>query len=166
MARPDLEIARTRVAATRGFRAHVPELAIFAALYLVFIAVSTHVPLTGVQLPQWRVPADKTFHFTAYAGLAFVLATLAAAIWTGTQGKRWGHFLRYAAVLPIVALYAVIDELTQPAVGRTADTLDWAADVAGSTVGLVLFFVVRFGLKRLAGRRVARRAAQRVSPIG
>ena len=74
--------------------------------------------------------------------------------------------LRYAAVLPAVALYGVIDEVTQPMVGRTMDGVDWLADIAGAATGLALFFVVRFALKRLAERRWARLSAQRLVPIG
>ena len=129
------------------------------------MATATHVPLTGVRLPEWRlVPVDKVFHFTAYAGLAFLLSTTAAAIWTGTAGKRWGHLLRYLAVLPVVALYGVIDELTQPAVGRTADSLDWLADMAGAACGLMLFLAMRYVLKRQAERRWAHLATQRLAP--
>jgi VanZ family protein len=166
VARPDLEIARTRRVATRGFRAHVPALAALCTLYLAAMATATHVPLSGVPLPEWRIPIDKLFHFTAYAGLAFLLATLAAAIWTGTQGKRLRRLARYALVLPAVAAYGALDEITQPAVGRTADQLDWAADVAGAAFGLVLFFVVRYVLKLQAQRRWAQRARERLSPIG
>ncbi len=166
VARPDLEIARTRAGATRGFRGHVPLLAAVSILYVIGMAAATHVPLDGVTLPIWPIPIDKVFHFTAYAGLAFLLATLAAAIWTGTGGRWWGHLLRYAAVLPLVALYGVLDEVTQPIVGRTADPTDYAADLAGAATGLVAFFVVRVALKRLAERRWAHLAAQRLAPLG
>jgi VanZ family protein len=167
VARPDLEITRQRRAATRGFRAHVPALAIICTIYLLAMATATHVPLTGVRLPEWRlIPIDKLFHFTAYAGLAFLLSTLAAAIWTGTEGKPWRHVARYAAVLPVVAVYGALDEITQPAVGRTADRLDWTADVAGAATGLAVFFAVRALLKMQARRRWALRSRQQISLIG
>ncbi|HEY1599902.1 MAG TPA: VanZ family protein [Pirellulales bacterium] len=165
VARPDLQIGRTRANVTRGFRSHVPLLTLACILYVAAMATATHVPLDGVRLPEWRlVPVDKAFHFTAYAGLSFLLSTLAAAIWTGSASKRWGHLLRYFAVLPVVALYGVIDELTQPAVGRTADSLDWLADMCGAASGLVLFLVMRFVLKRQAERRWAHLATQRLVP--
>jgi VanZ family protein len=167
VARPDLDIARAPAIATHGFRSYAPALAVVCVLYLALMVVATHMSLSRVAVPQWRLlPFDKVFHFSAYAGLAFLLATLAAAIWTGTQGKRRTRFLRYAAVLPVVALYGVIDEVTQPMVGRTMDGLDWLADITGAATGLVLFFIARFALKRLAERRWARLSAQRLVPIG
>src|SRR6185295_18305194 len=98
----------------------------------------------------WRVPVDKVFHFTSYAGLAFLLATLGAAVWSGTRGKPWARLVRYLAVLPAVALYGIVDEMTQPAVGRTADPLDWVTDIAGATTGLLVFLAFRTVVKRLA----------------
>jgi len=166
IARPDLDIACKRSGATHGFRGHVPALAALCLAYLVMMTVATHLPPNRIHVPTWRVPADKVFHFTAYAGLAFLLATLGAALWTGTPGGRWGHLLRYAAVLPIVAVFGIIDEITQPLVGRTADPLDWIADFSGALCGLALFFLARFAFKRLAERRWAHLAAQRLSPIG
>ena len=65
-----------------------PALAVVCVLYVAVMVVATHMSLSRVSVPEWRLlPFDKVFHFSAYAGLAFLLATLAAAIWTGTQGN-------------------------------------------------------------------------------
>ncbi|MBI2824732.1 MAG: VanZ family protein [Planctomycetia bacterium] len=165
VARPEVEIASTRRGASRGFHGRIPILGAICAVYIALMALATHMSLSGMEVPQWRLPVDKLFHFTAYAGLSFLLATLAAAIWSGTRGRPWARALRYVAVLPAVALYGVVDELTQPAVGRTADPLDWITDIAGATVGLLVFLAFRLVLKRLAERRYARIALQRLSPL-
>jgi VanZ family protein len=46
--------------------------------------------------------------------------------------------LRFAW-LAIVA-FAIVDELTQLLVGRTAEVADWMADAAGAAVGLIIFW--------------------------
>ena len=90
--------------------------------------------------------------FCSYAGLAFLLSTLVAAIWS-THGRGWRGAARYAPVLLVAALYGVMDELSQPPVGRTADPVDWVADMLGATTGFLVFLLLRWILKQIAVRR-------------
>jgi hypothetical protein len=87
----------------------------------------------------------------------------------GLAKQTCGMFLsglQPAVLGSVTAAYGALDEITQPAVGRTADQLDRAADVAGAAFGLVLFFAIRYVLKLQAQRRWAHRARERLSPIG
>jgi VanZ family protein len=107
-------------------------------LYWGAIFLATHTP--PVHMPTDIPYSDKLAHFTAFAGLAFLL-TLALYIW---RPFRWRWLL--VAVM-IAAIYGMLDEFTQSYVGRHADVRDWLADVAGAifgaSAGLVTFLVVR-----------------------
>ena len=110
------------------------------AVYWVALFVMTHVPVQ-VRLPgsNW----DKVAHLIAYAGLGFLLACV--------FGRCDRSKVRLCAiVLGLSVFYGAADELIQMLVpGRTADWMDWVADIAGSTIGLVLFFTVS-SLRRTA----------------
>lgn len=106
--------------------------------------VATHIPRVPQEL---SLPGgDKSQHLIAYAGLAFLIA-LRLSIGSSLGWKR------AAAVFGIVAVYGVIDELTQIPVGRTADVYDWIADVTGAVAGLGILAVLRTAQNRLAESR-------------
>jgi VanZ family protein len=113
-------------------------------LYWGAIFAATHTP--PVHLPTDIPYSDKLAHFTAFAGLTFLL-TLALYIW---RPFRWRWLL--VAVM-IAGIYGMIDEFTQSFVGREPDVRDWLADVAGAifgaVAGLVAFLVLRGGYRRL-----------------
>jgi VanZ family protein len=123
-------------------------LAVAIAAILLFywgaIFLATHTP--PVDMPTDIPYGDKLAHFTAFAGLAFLL-TLALYIW---RPFRWRWLL--VAVM-IAALYGMLDEFTQSYVGRHADVRDWLADVAGAvcgaSAGLVTFLAVRGICRRI-----------------
>ncbi len=99
------------------------------AVYWILLILGTHLP--GTSAGEVRLP-DKWLHFTAYAGLAFLLATTA----TVYRRPRWSTYAWMAAVLLI---FAAIDEASQGLIpGRHADLADWFADARGIAVGLVL----------------------------
>ena len=102
------------------------------AAYWIALFLVTHVPLPP------RVPsvagADKVFHAGAYAGLAFLLALLAAL----RVAPSWRQ---YTKIFALVAAYGAIDELLQIPVGRTCDVWDWLADIAGAAAGLLVFAI-------------------------
>jgi VanZ family protein len=107
--------------------------AALAAGYWCALCVATHVPLHS-GLPGRGL--DKLYHALAYAGLSLLLAT----VWSLWKRPSWGS---YAAVLAIVAMYGVFDEWLQSHVpGRSADLLDWLADVGGGTLGLVVHLLL------------------------
>ncbi len=96
-----------------------------------------HTPKGPFPAPLLFPHQDKVVHFFGYAILAGL--TAAAAAWP-TGGKWYGRWLL------IFAAYAAFDELTQPLVGRHADVLDWAADIAG--VALVFIPASRLSRRR------------------
>ena len=117
---------------------------ILLAAYWLALFVATHIPRVPQEL---TLPGgDKWQHFVAYAGLAFLLAFR----------QSFGALLtwkRAAAVVGIVALYGVVDELSQIPVGRHADLLDWLADVIGASGGTALLAGLRGAISRLAPRQ-------------
>lgn len=95
------------------------------ALFLV-----THLPRLRIpgEIPQ----SDKFAHFGAYALLAFLLWRFAE---TFTRPLGAGFAPR---ALLLIAGYAALDEWMQSLVGRSADPLDWMADMTGAAVTLAL----------------------------
>lgn len=108
------------------------------ALWLVVIFILTSLP--AAILPEVRVRhVDKMVHFLIYLPLGFLLARSFRKAGAGT--------LVYAVGLCLVA--ASCDELHQVFIpGRSADSLDFLADLAGSITGAALW---------LAAGRLARR---------
>ena len=105
---------------------------VYAVVAAAWVAatVLTHVP------PFWSddgppraggVGPDKLLHLVGYFGLA-VLTRWALA----TAGVRRASVVTVAGLLA----WGVIDELTQPPFGRSADALDYAADVVGTLLGV------------------------------
>ena len=100
------------------------------AAYWLVILVGTHAP--GNVVPGGG-HNDKVFHFVAFVGLAVLLCSCAACF------RRPG-FLLYAAIIGLAACYGIVDELTQTLVkNRTADSMDWLADVCGAIAGTLIF---------------------------
>lgn len=102
--------------------------------YWTALFVLTHLPGNRVPLGKSGIRhADKLAHAIAFAGLA-VLACAAAATF------RPPTLAVYAGVAVVLAVYAVLDELTQGLIrSRTPDATDWLADMFGTSVGIVLF---------------------------
>jgi len=109
-------------------------------VYWALLFVSTHVPRLPTIPP---LPSDKVLHAVSFAVLSFLFAL----VWSLRGPFGWRHFL---AVLAILAVYAAFDEVTQPLTQRTADPLDWIADVAGALGGLASFFCARAIWRRMA----------------
>lgn len=104
-------------------------LTVILVVYWVLLILGTHLPSTAVGAV--RLP-DKWLHFTAYAGLAFLLATTVTAY----RRPRWQTYAWMAAVLLV---YGALDEVSQiPVPGRHADFADWLANARGIATGLVL----------------------------
>lgn len=107
--------------------AHWPWLLL--AGYWLVILTGTHLP--SIPAPPSGFHWDKLVHFTAYAGLAFLIAGCFSR-----GGKRLSVLANCLIWLVVIA-YGVFDEFSQPRFGRSCDLLDWYADVAGATVGLI-----------------------------
>ena len=97
--------------------------------------------LLGTHLPGPAVPStpysDKTLHFVAYAGLAFLLAWA----WATRRRFLWGGPV---FALLVAALYGGLDEITQTFIpGRFGDVLDWCYDALGAVTGVGAFAIVQ-----------------------
>lgn len=90
----------------------------------ITLAILTHIPVPQ-SAPEIR-NLDKLIHLIAYFPLGLLLPVCRVR---GCQ-RGW-------VCLLIIALYGVSDELLQIPVGRTASVLDWVADVAGATLGVL-----------------------------
>ncbi len=95
------------------------------ALYWMLIAAATHLPAD--QIPDLN-ELDKVMHWGAFGVLG--------GLWRLAKPRRasgWGWCLGGTVVL---LLYAGLDEISQPLVGRTADLRDFAADLFGLATGI------------------------------
>jgi uncharacterized protein len=90
------------------------------ALWALAIVVASSIPAR--QMPAGPIfGQDKLLHFAAYFGLGALVM------------RAWP---RYLAVLALVSLFGVTDELHQLLTpGRACDVFDWLADVAGAATG-------------------------------
>lgn len=92
-------------------------------------AVATHLPPS--EMPKESLVNDKVIHFVVFG----VLGLLAA--WRLAADRRLLTFRGLAAWCLALVAYGLLDEMTQPLVGRTFEWLDWAADAAGASFGML-----------------------------
>ena len=104
--------------------------------YAIVAFVFTHIPpfRKGPPRPEPLIGIDKLFHFGGFAIYAVVLANV--------LGRRMNRAATVATTLIALTLYSVVDELTQPPFGRTADAKDWIANMIGVVVGLLAYRVM------------------------
>lgn len=108
-------------------------------VYWPIMFAATHTP--GLNIPPSIVllSSDKFLHCMAYTALATLLA-IVGGIGLGPGLRR--SAIVAASVFAIVGVYGIFDELTQPFVARTADVLDWAADLVGCSIGLLIAAII------------------------
>lgn len=97
----------------------------------------THIPVP--QIAAQSGMSDKTMHVLAYLVLVFF-------VWLAIkpyQKVEWNKPSVWA-VLAVVVLYGVADELIQARVGRMAEVADFMADLFGAVVGLSILSVISF----------------------
>jgi VanZ family protein len=105
-----------------------------AILFWLALFVATHLPKAPRIVTASEL--DKACHFLAFAALAFLFC------WA-VSSRRQLTLAVYAAILSLIALYAAIDELLQaPLPHRSADPIDWLADIAGAACGALAFSLV------------------------
>jgi VanZ family protein len=114
------------------------------AAYWIALVYGTH----RAGLPSMPTNFDKVLHFSAYAGLAFLLSI--SVFWS--RKVRWWHFV---TVFIAVAAFGATDELTQPPFGRTADWYDWYSDLGGAFVGVLLGAGANSWLRRAAAQKAS-----------
>ena len=93
--------------------------------------IATHVPPQDLAWVARRMNT-KLLHPIGYAALATALLTTLAAF-------GLSPWLRCLLVPPSLAVYAALDELTQPWFGRHCAFNDWLADMFGALTMLVVF---------------------------
>ena len=118
--------------------------AIIVALYWLALVISTHLP--GQHVPSQLDPVDKFLHFTAYAGLAFLIL-MATRCQLG-MNRKWG-----IGLFCLLIVHGMIDEWTQGFVpGRFPSAFDAAADGIGAAIGITVFAIVQPILARIIRR--------------
>lgn len=116
----------------------------FAPAFVWAVAVWTIGGLEQTPSVPRGLGLDKVAHFLMYGVLGFLLAR-------GWIASGW----RGAWLLPVAAalLLGAADELRQRSVpGRSADVMDWMADVAGATAGV--FIALRMSRRQRLDDRV------------
>lgn len=121
---------------------------LLAAAYACVLVYATHHP-RPVDLVGPDAPGDKMLHTIAYTLLGGAVAAAVAS----RGGWRWQTA---AALFVALALFAAVDEITQPLFGRFADTLDWAFDELGLVAGIGAVAVAVLLLRPIFTPRVAR----------
>jgi len=111
-------------------------LAAITAAYTLVLVVATHYPKPERLLGP-NPPSDKTLHLLAYGLLGLLVA--ATLVLAGLASRR-----NLLVAIVVVAIFAVVDEITQPLFGRQAEIRDWFFDVIGLTAG-VAFVAVACG---------------------
>lgn len=128
------------------------------AVYWLTLLVLTHLPpeiLSQILLSfsflsdgdeYLEQGGDKTMHLVAYAGLAFLFT-----LWLWIRGVD--ELRLWKLTIFVLGGYAILDELLQIPVRRTADVGDCLADWAGVTIGSVCFVAARVLIDRLGIRQ-------------
>jgi VanZ family protein len=109
------------------------------AVYWLLLVLGTHLP----RLPRADLLSsdiDKVCHFLAYSGLAFLCAL---AWFIARSASRPLNIWHFVIIVVGLATYGVIDEVTQPWVGRSCELGDWVADLSGAAFGVVCFSAAR-----------------------
>ncbi|HVU86117.1 MAG TPA: VanZ family protein [Pirellulales bacterium] len=101
-------------------------------LYWLTLLTATHWPYKVPPAQQPMLSSDKLLHFSAYAGLGFLLTFVA---WTR---NRPGKPLPILALLLVAVTAGFVDEITQPLTARDFEWMDWVADILGALSGVGL----------------------------
>ncbi|MBL8827343.1 MAG: VanZ family protein [Planctomycetaceae bacterium] len=109
------------------------------AAYWPLLLFLFHVPMAP-QPPREGIQPDKTVHFIAYGGLAFLFAWVCWPWGGGSESRNWTWLVkRVLLVFAAVCLHGLLDEWTQPLTGRAFDWYDLQADAIGAVLGLGAF---------------------------
>ena len=106
-------------------------------IYWPFIFWLTHIPVPDIARQSGM--SDKTMHVMAYFALTFL-------IWFAInpyEKVKWNR-KKVWILLAIVIWYGAMDEYLQGRVGRSADVLDFIADLFGVVLGLGILSIFGF----------------------
>lgn len=99
-----------------------------ASLAAAFIV--THLPPRAI--PSHPGVSDVVLHACGYCALGL------ATVWrlgnrpVTLASRRWLGWLAF------LLIYAMVDELSQPLVGRSSEMSDWLADACGGALGMMV----------------------------
>ena len=116
-------------------------------IYWPLIFWLTHIPVPDVARQSGM--SDKTMHVLAY----FVLTFLVWFAISPYEKARW-NTKKIWMILAIVACYGAADEILQGRVGRSADVLDFFADLLGVVFALGVLSLLSFWPALLAASAV------------
>jgi VanZ family protein len=105
---------------------------VFAVTFTATVIVLTHIPQEFMPSKLQKSGLDKLQHVVAYGIITF-LFILAL--------KSSPSLLSALLVFFAILAFGIVDEVTQPIVGRQASLADLAADVSGIAAGLLLSVV-------------------------
>lgn len=95
---------------------------------LIVIGIGSLIPSSGIPANA----SDKLLHLIGYAGLAFLI---------GTGFPNWPFW----KVIGLASLYGILIEITQGLLptGRSASSLDAAANFLGAVIGTLLSLITQ-----------------------
>ena len=100
------------------------------AIYTIGLCFGTHLPAKNLPI---RIHNDVACHFAAYFGLA-------AIVWLLFELRKRVSVMTSVAIWALITALGVLDETTQPLVGRSFELKDIAADSIGAATSIVLMF--------------------------
>lgn len=104
------------------------------ALYVLIAVCLTHMPKPPSNLEP---VGDKSLHMIGYGFYAAVIYVACIITWPQRRGFP-------LIVMLILAVWAALDEITQPWFHRTCDIMDWRADMIGALVAVALLSGLRW----------------------
>ena len=112
------------------------------AMYWFALLAGTHWPRQFLPRENLLFSKDKLLHFSAYAGLTFLLLNAVRLRRRVRPASAAAAFGQAALVCLVVSASGLLDEITQPLVGRDFEWYDWLADSTGSICGALLASVL------------------------
>ena len=106
-------------------------------LYWVLLVLLLHWPL-NLKPPHHWLSADKFVHVALYGVLAIFLVMVIDPL-CAVHRSAYSAFTRCGLVLLLVAIQGMVDEITQPLTGRSFDMIDWAFDLLGAVLALLIY---------------------------
>ncbi|MCK4960594.1 MAG: VanZ family protein [Planctomycetes bacterium] len=107
------------------------------AVYWPALFILTHIPVPGIARQSGM--SDKTMHILAYMVLTF-LAWLAVSPYKKVNWRE----VKVWAILAVIVWYGLFDEWFQGRVGRSANLMDFYADLVGAMAGLAIMSIFSF----------------------
>jgi VanZ family protein len=114
-------------------------------VYWLLLLTATHWPREILPHESRLLAGDKLAHFSAYAGLGFLLMLVARLRQPSAVFELSATLRQLVRLILFVSAAGFIDEATQPIFGRDFELLDWLADSTGGLIGTTLA-VVALGL--------------------